>query len=165
MFREMRNVNKPLTKEDCINILKNNHSGVLSLISPDGYPYGVPMTYVYMDGKIVVHSSIVGHKMDCIKSNPKVCFTIIDYDELSEDSVTNFYRSAIVFGTASIVEENEKKFEYISRFTGELVGKPMRPCMPAVRTGKFPMEIIIIEPEHMTAKESTKHSAPQYKED
>lgn len=165
MFREMRKVNNPLSEEQCMEILKRNHSGVLSLISPDGYPYGVPMTYVIMDGNIVVHSSTVGHKIDCIKCNSNVCFTVVDYDELSADSVTNFYRSAIVFGQASIVEDNEEKFEYISKFTDILVGKPMRPCMPAVRTGKFPMDIIIITPEHMTAKESTKHSAPQYKED
>lgn len=165
MFRETRKVNTVLDQEKCWEILDNNHSGVLSLISPTGYPYGVPMTYIVEDGKIIVHSSAKGHKIDCLKENSKVCFTVIDYDELSVDGVTNYYTSVICFGTASLVESNEEKFEYISKFTGKLVGKPMRPCMPAVKTGKFPMEIVVIDIEHISGKESTAHSAPQYKED
>ena len=40
----MRRFKQGLTREECVEILKNEPRGVLSLIGDDGYPYGLPMT-------------------------------------------------------------------------------------------------------------------------
>lgn len=165
MFREMRRSSAALTVEECNEILARNHRCILSLNDSSGYPYGVPMTYAILDGNIIIHSATEGQKIDCIKADPRVCLTIVDYDELSVEGVTNYYRSVIVYGKAKIVEDNEAKFSYISRYTDALVGKPFRPCMGAVREGKFPMDIIVIEMEHVTGKASLPDTAPQYVEE
>ena len=44
MFRKMRRSKQELTKEECIEILKKEPRGVLSVQGEDGYPYGMPMT-------------------------------------------------------------------------------------------------------------------------
>ena len=64
MFRKMRRFKQGLTREECVEILKNEPRGVLSLIGDDGYPYGLPMTHYYNadNGKIYFHCARVGHK-------------------------------------------------------------------------------------------------------
>lgn len=47
MFREMRRKKQRLSKEECDRILYNGTSGVLALHGDDGYPYAVPVSYVY----------------------------------------------------------------------------------------------------------------------
>ena len=59
MFRKMRRSKQELTKEECIEILKKEPRGVLSVQGEDGYPYGMPMTHWYneKDGKIYFHGA------------------------------------------------------------------------------------------------------------
>lgn len=52
MFREMRRKNQMLTWEDNLKILKNGTSGVLGVYGVNGYPYTVPLSYVYHDDKL-----------------------------------------------------------------------------------------------------------------
>jgi nitroimidazol reductase NimA-like FMN-containing flavoprotein (pyridoxamine 5'-phosphate oxidase superfamily) len=49
MFRELRRKNKALSDEECIEILKTERRGVLSVIGDEGYPYGMPMNHYYND--------------------------------------------------------------------------------------------------------------------
>ena len=43
MFRKMRRFKQELSREECIEILKSEPRGVLSVMGEDGYPYGIPM--------------------------------------------------------------------------------------------------------------------------
>lgn len=82
MFREMRRKAQQLTNEECIEILKNATSGVLGVFGDDGYPYTVPVSHVFEDGKICFHCAKTGHKIDSIRRNEKVSFTVIAQDEV-----------------------------------------------------------------------------------
>ena len=55
MFRELRRKNQQLSETEARSILKNGTHGVLSVQGDDGYPYGVPMNYVYGDDAIYFH--------------------------------------------------------------------------------------------------------------
>ena len=52
MFRKMRRIGQAISKEECEEILTNEPSGVLALLGDDDYPYAIPMSHVYVDGKI-----------------------------------------------------------------------------------------------------------------
>ena len=54
LFRELARKKQALSHETCIEFLKTEPRGVLSVIGDDGYPYGVPMNFWYCeeDGKI-----------------------------------------------------------------------------------------------------------------
>ena len=52
MFREMRRKRQILSAQECISILEKDTSGVLALDGDDGYPYAVPLSYLYENGKI-----------------------------------------------------------------------------------------------------------------
>lgn len=48
MFRKIRRFKQEISKEECIDILKEQPRGVLAVYGEDGYPYAFPMNYIYM---------------------------------------------------------------------------------------------------------------------
>ena len=104
MFREMRRNKQQLSNEECGEILRKSTAGVLAVSGDDGYPYAVPLSYVYCDNKIYFHSAKSGHKIDGIKNNSKVSFCVIAKDEIIPEKFTTYFRSVIVFGKARILE-------------------------------------------------------------
>ena len=113
MFRKMRRSKQELTKEECIEILKKEPRGVLSVQGEDGYPYGMPMTHWYNeeDGKIYFHGAKSGHKIDAIRNCDKVSFCVMDKGYRNEGEWALNIRSVIVFGRLHTVEEPEKVTE------------------------------------------------------
>lgn len=109
MFQKMRRFKQELQQTDIERILQLNTSGVLALIDNSGYPYSVPLSYVYSDGKVYFHSAKSGHKIDAIKNCKKSTFCIIDKDDVQPEKYTTFYKSVIVFGNVEIVNNGEEK--------------------------------------------------------
>jgi uncharacterized protein len=60
------------SRKEMEKILTEEHLGYLGL-SKDGMPYVVPITFGYVDGKILFHCSLEGKKLDYIRANPRVC--------------------------------------------------------------------------------------------
>jgi len=56
-------------------ILREEGIGYLG-VAADGQPYVVPLNYLYRDGKILFHCALTGQKLDAIRRNPAVCFTV-----------------------------------------------------------------------------------------
>ena len=77
MFREMRRNRQILTQAECEAILAACTNGVLAVSGDDGYPYAVPLSYVYRDNKIFFHCAKTGHKLDAIARNEKVSFCVV----------------------------------------------------------------------------------------
>ena len=82
MFREMRRKKQALSEKDCAAVLNRGTSGVLALLGEEGYPYAVPLSYVYDGEKLYFHSAKSGHKLDAVRSNPKASFCVIDQDQI-----------------------------------------------------------------------------------
>ena len=66
MFRPMRRSRQQLSDAETIEILKRGKQGILGLNGDDGYPYAIPVNYVYSDGKIYFHGARSGYKYDCM---------------------------------------------------------------------------------------------------
>lgn len=108
VFRPMRRFTQQLPDAAGEEILKSSTSGVLSVIGDSGYPYGVPLSYVYENGKIYFHCARSGHKLDAVKNNDKASFCVIAQDEIVPDKYTTCFRSVIAFGRVRVMEdENE----------------------------------------------------------
>lgn len=113
MFREMRRKRQILSQEDCAAILNQGTSGVLALLGDGGYPYAVPLSYVYHNEKLYFHSAKTGHKLDAIRANPKASFCVIGKDHIVPQEYTTYFRSVIAFGTVRILEDEAEKREAI----------------------------------------------------
>ncbi len=110
MFREMRRKKQLLSDAKTLEILRSCTSGVLAVAGDNDYPYAVPLSYAYQDGKLFFHFAKDGHKMDSLLKNNKVSFCVIKTDEVVAKSLTTHFRSVIVFGKARILtEDGEKK--------------------------------------------------------
>lgn len=109
MFREMRRKDKLKTYEENVQIMETCTNGIMSVIGDGGYPYGVPVSYAYSDGKIYFHCALEGHKLDAIKADPKVSFTVVGADNISPEKFTTTYKSVICFGKAEILESDADK--------------------------------------------------------
>ena len=115
MFREMRRKRQMLSEDDCKIILREGTSGVLALSGDDGYPYAVPLSYVYDGEKIFFHCAKSGHKLDAIRRNPKASFCVIGQDKVVPEEYTTDYRSVIAFGTVRILEDDREKYDSVRR--------------------------------------------------
>ncbi len=110
MFRKMRRAEKrSISTEDTVKLLKEGRRGVLALSGDEDYPYAIPINYLYNEGenKIYFHSSLAGHKVDSIKRNPKVCFTIFGEPKIRDLEWAPYVRSAVCFGKAEPVAKEE----------------------------------------------------------
>jgi uncharacterized protein len=111
MFREMRRKKQLLSEAETIEILKSGTSGVLAVSGDNDYPYTVPLSYAYKDGKLFFHLAKAGHKMDSLARNNKVSFCVIKTDEVQPKTFTTHFRSVIVFGWARLLtDDHEKKY-------------------------------------------------------
>lgn len=158
MFREMRRKKQLLTEAETIEILQSCTSGVLAVKGDNDYPYAVPLSFAYKDGKLFFHFAKAGHKLDSIVKNNKVSFCVIQTDNVIQKTFTTHFRSAIVFGRARILtEDSEKKYaleclvekyspDYITEGQSEIERDWKRVCVAEVTiehmTGKAAIEDI-----------------------
>ena len=68
-FRAMRRFKQQLAQDECESILTKTYRGFLSVNGDMGYPYTVPMNFVYDNGHIYFHSALEGHKIDAVRSS------------------------------------------------------------------------------------------------
>lgn len=109
MARTMRRFKQQLPAEDTERILHNGKYCVLAVSGDDGYPYAVPVNYVYDGTAIYIHSAAQGHKIDALKRNLKCSMCIVDKDEVMPEQFTSYFRSVIVFGEAQFIESTDEK--------------------------------------------------------
>ena len=113
--REMRRSHQELTSDDTLEILKTGKVAVVAVSGDNGYPYAVPVNYVYDSGNIYFHSAPQGHKIDAIARNSKCSVCIVDKDGIIPAEFTSYFRSVIAFGIAEVVSDTGIKIEVIKR--------------------------------------------------
>lgn len=153
-FREMRRRRQQLSNEESVAILQKATSGTLALLGAGGYPYAVPLSYVYSDGKLYFHSALAGHKVDAIRNYDKASFCVIDSDDVKPQQYTTYYRSVIAFGRIQIVDDEEQRLA-----AARLLGNRYNPghdeeLQKELEKGFKRMLVICLDIEHLTGKEA-----------
>ena len=72
MNREMHKKERQVSDERAKEMLLEATEGTLAMHGDDGYPYALPMNYVYLNGAIYIHTADYGYKIDALKANQKV---------------------------------------------------------------------------------------------
>lgn len=108
MFREMRLKDQQLDAAEANEIMNRCTNGVLSINGDNGYPYGVPVSYAYADGRIYFHCAREGYKVDLLKKDPHVSFTVVAQDDIIPEDFNTLYISAIAFGRARLIDDPEE---------------------------------------------------------
>ena len=153
-FREMRRFRQQLPQEECEALLGQGSSGVLAVSGDEGWPYAVPLSYAYENGKLLFHCATSGHKLDALRKEPRASFCVISQDQVVPQEFTTYYRSVIVFGTVRVVED-EKEL----RPAAERLGRKYCPGGTAeelereIHGALGRMYVLEMTVEHMTGKE------------
>ena len=109
MHHVVRRKDRVMDDAEAWSLLKLGEYGVLSTVDGEGQPYGVPLNYVLIDDALYMHSAKAGHKLDNIGANSKASFCVMGDTELLDGKFSTRYQSVIVFGTASVLGEDETR--------------------------------------------------------
>ena len=107
MFRELERKHQQLSMEECVQILKHETRGVLSVLGDNDYPYGMPMNHWYHeeDGCIYFHCGHGGHRLEALRKHDKVSFCTYDKGYRNEGQWALKVKSVIVFGRVEILDD------------------------------------------------------------
>jgi nitroimidazol reductase NimA-like FMN-containing flavoprotein (pyridoxamine 5'-phosphate oxidase superfamily) len=155
----LRRSDKQMSEADALALLASAYACRVGTVSAHGWPYVVPLLYVYLDGELWVHNPRArGHLRENVERDPRVCFEVDEpgptfpYGPIECD--TNVaYRSVIVYGRARIVDDRAAKQRFFSAF----MDKYRDPAWDRPRD-TFPrldgVTVYAISIERMTGKET-----------
>ena len=131
--RELKN------RETMIAMLEQSPVGRIATINQKGMPVIKPLNFLYLAGKIYIHSSMKGEKIKDIQRGSPVCFEIdqpIAYRKAGELACKAgyYYRSIIIKGKASFVKDPYKKIKILERI--------MKKYQPEGDYGEFGEEVL-----------------------
>lgn len=109
MTRPIRRKDRALPEAEAYRILAQGGDGVLATWGGDGYPYAVPMNHVLADGALYLHCAQSGHRLENLAHCDKVSYCVVTGREVLPAELSTQYESAVVFGTATRVEDPAEK--------------------------------------------------------
>lgn len=105
----LRRTDRAISEAEAAALLARGEYGVLSTRGADGGPYGVPLSYCYVNGALYFHCAVTGRKLDHLAAEPRVSFCVVGHTELLPEQFATRYESVIVAGTAQEVFAEEKQ--------------------------------------------------------
>jgi nitroimidazol reductase NimA-like FMN-containing flavoprotein (pyridoxamine 5'-phosphate oxidase superfamily) len=96
--RTVRRQDREVDEREARAILEKGQYGVLSTVGAEGEPYGVPLSFVYRDGEIYIHSAPEGRKVDNLAPGAQFSFCVVGATEVQPEMFSTRYESAIASG-------------------------------------------------------------------
>ena len=155
MFRDMRRKNQALSQEECLAVLDRGTSGVLAVQGDGGWPYAVPLSYAYEDGKLWFHCARTGHKLDAILREPRVSFCVVDRDQVVSQEYTTYFRSVILFGKARVLEDPAEIRAALEKLALRYAPEDSEAHRAAMLEKELPAVVMVeVAVEHLSGKEA-----------
>lgn len=136
--------------------------GVLTVHGEGGYPYPVPINYVFLEngidgaaeqGAFYFHCAREGHKMDAVKNDSKASFCVVGQHEVVAQKFSTRYRSVVAFGQVNTVDEatmRDALYKLSKKFDPTAHDSILR-VIEEDLSGCAVLELVV---EHMTGKRS-----------
>ena len=153
MFRVIVRKKNAISQNECIEILKTELRGVLSVIGDGGYPYGLPINYFYNeeDGHVYFHSGKSGHKIDSIAKCDKVSFCVYDSGYRENGDWALNIKSVILFGRIRALDDFDKAMDICRKLSYKFTDDSKYIEKEIASFGKNTLCLELI-PEHITGK-------------
>ena len=154
MFKPIRIKINEIDHSAAEALLQSNRRGIIAMNGVEGYPYAIPINYFYDcdNKKIYFHGAKAGHKVDALKKDDKVCFTVYGNEKHEEGDWAPYLQSVVIFGRCHLIEDSgiteEKVRELAEKYypTKEEIDAEIAADIKAVQL----YEITI---EHMSGKQ------------
>lgn len=124
----MRRADKQITERNELDrILTQARVGRLGMVD-GGRPYVVPLNFAHEGDDVWVHCASSGRMLDCLRTNPQVCFEVdhlvgITTGPVACDDWTSHYESIIGFGVAEIVADASLKLRGLTAIMRKYSGR------------------------------------------
>ncbi len=128
-MKELRRKDRAITEEEAIALLNKAEYGVLSTVTENGKPYGVPLNYCIINHCIYFHCAVEGQKIDNIKQNNSVSFCAVGNTEILPDKFGTKYESVIVSGEVEEVFDMNKQIALeglVHKYSAEFIDKGIK---------------------------------------
>lgn len=156
MFRAMRRKEKEIGTDAAKELLRNSRRGVLAVNGDDGYPYAIPINYLYVEDegaqKIIFHGAKAGHKADSLRASDKVCFTVFGNERTGEEAWAPFVQSVVVFGRCRLLESWEDALKILKKLAMKYYPDEKTADREIASSGNA-VQLFEIEIEHLSGKE------------
>lgn len=154
MFRPMRRKKKEIDISLAKELVNNSRRAVLAVNGDEGYPYAVPINYIYVEeeNKIYFHGARVGHKVDSIKACDKVCFTVYGNETIKEEAWAPYMQSTVIFGRCHLIEDHDRAMEKLKIMAMKYYPDEASADEEIAQFEKA-VQMFEIEIEHMSGKE------------
>ena len=122
-----------------IAMLERSPIGRIATVNPKGFPVIKPVNFLYLGGKIYLHSSTKGEKIEDIQRGSPVCFEVDDpiayvVSGATACKASYYYRSIVIKGNAAFVKDRDKKMKILQRM--------IEKYQPGGGDGEMPAEIL-----------------------
>lgn len=112
----MRKASRQKDEKWALDVFDRSPYITVSMIRPDGTPYGLPLNVVRRDEKtFYFHCAAEGEKIDCLRHNPVVSLSAVSKCspkyEAEKNNFTEHYHSAIAIGKAEFITDDKEKAE------------------------------------------------------
>lgn len=154
MFRAIRRKKNEINIDEVKALLHNSRRGVLAMNGENGYPYAIPINYVYDEEaqKIYFHGARAGYKVDALRACDKICFTVYGNETIKEEPWAPFMQSVVIFGRCHLVEAGERATALLKKFAMKYYPNEQTVDVEIAHAGKV-TQIFEIEIEHFSGKE------------
>lgn len=152
MDKEIRRKEKKMSREECMDVLSKAEYGVLSTISEDNTPYGVPMNFAVTDDALYFHCATAGHRLENIAYNDNVCFNVVDSVVLMADKFNTQYRSVTIFGKVEKVEDAGEKRKGLTALVEKLSPQYMEAGVKYINSSFDEVIVLRMDISKMTGK-------------
>jgi len=100
-----------ISQEEVERILREAEFGTLAMVDSNGSePYGVPVSFVFFDNKIWIHSASEGRKYRILENGGNVHFSAVqNVKAVFTKYFTTLYESAMAFGKIELVADDTEK--------------------------------------------------------
>ena len=105
----MRRKDRQMPEEFAWEVVDKCEYAFLAMTAEDGSPYGLPVTIARGGRAIYFHSALEGRKAECMRRSPRVCLSCVGETRVPPGKFTTLFESAVVFGRAEEVAEDEEK--------------------------------------------------------
>lgn len=115
---EVRRQDRLLDEESAVELLANGEYGVLSMVEErNGVvgAYGIPINYAWdHETSIYLHCAPEGYKLNNLKANPHVSFSVIGRTDVISHKFTTAYESIVVRGEVSMNLSAEERLKALT---------------------------------------------------
>ncbi len=148
----------------CIQeLLRAGDYGILAVQGNDGYPYTIPINYVFLEkgldgsaakGAFYFHCALEGHKIEAVRRDPKASFCVVGQHDVIPDKFATTFQSVVAFGQVRIVEDIEMR-EAVYALTKKFDPKAHETILAEIEKDGPLCAVLELKVEHMTGKLSS----------